>query len=100
MAVHLWRQRELGEYTFVDGFDFNSRELKPVTLDGAEELRIKTRCLAATSFISHLAFNSVSPSRLSERLNGFDLSHQREVNWLKPWCEWEMSSLGAWTPTN
>ena len=31
MAVHLWRQRELDEYTFVDGFDFNSRELKPVT---------------------------------------------------------------------
>ena len=29
MAVHLWRQRELDESTFVDGFDFNSREPKP-----------------------------------------------------------------------
>ena len=41
MAVHLWRQGELDESTFVDGFDFNSREPKPVVRRGAKELQSK-----------------------------------------------------------
>lgn len=101
MAVHLWRQRELDESTFVDGFDFNSREPKPVMLDGAEELRIETRCPSAPSFISHLAFNSVSPSRLSETFKRFRPQPSARGQLAKNHgCEWEVSSLCAWTLTN